>query len=273
MDLETALVVFAASEAGRESIKKLLGPTAEYLGCGARDLVKSAATNVARVMSLAIRKLGNRLHERGSVPPRVVQRLLTEAPFIEDPVCAEYFAGVLACSRTRDGTDDQGIFFLNAISRLSTIQLRTHYTIYSALRSVGAGRNLLLVEREANERVNLIIAADAIALALNRSNDELLDNISHILYGLGQEQLVGTTLRFGSRNYIALPGVENAPQMGLRVSPSSIGADLFVWAHGQTGSWRLCDPAFEVPQLPDVNLPDPDDLILWQAPAATSVPE
>jgi hypothetical protein len=61
-------------------------------------------------------------------------------------ICAEYFGGILAASRSADGNDDSAIGYLNLIKSLSCSQLRLHYFIYTAFQK-------LLTEREESPNV------------------------------------------------------------------------------------------------------------------------
>ena len=51
--------------ASKDMLNKLLGPTADYLGDGLRDLVKRSCDNVGRVFSAAWRKLGRAVDQPG----------------------------------------------------------------------------------------------------------------------------------------------------------------------------------------------------------------
>jgi hypothetical protein len=59
---------------------------------------------------IARRKLGIRAEQPGSIPARTLQKLLTDGSFVDDEICAEYFGGVLASSRSQTGRDDRAHF-------------------------------------------------------------------------------------------------------------------------------------------------------------------
>ena len=52
----------------------------------------------------------------------------------DDEVCAEYFGGILAASRTEDGKDDSAIQFVDCIKAMSAKQLHLHYAISTPCR-------------------------------------------------------------------------------------------------------------------------------------------
>ena len=95
-----------AAYLAKDGIGKLLGPTADYLGDGLRDLLtRRRGESIGRIFSNASTKLGSQLDEPGQVPPRVLKTVLNEGSYCEDPVALEYFGGVLGVleDRTRSG--------------------------------------------------------------------------------------------------------------------------------------------------------------------------
>ena len=127
-----------AAYLAKDGIGKLLGPTADYLGEGLRDLTRRRVESIGRILSKASTKLGSQLDEPGQVPPRVLKTVLNEGSYCEDPVALEYFGGVLASSRTERGRDDRGARVAKVVDNLSTYQLRTHYLIYSSIANLFA---------------------------------------------------------------------------------------------------------------------------------------
>jgi hypothetical protein len=119
---------------GRELLVKLLGPTADYLGTELRRFTERMDNNLRRVFVRAGEMAGPALNEPGQVPPRVLKEILQAAPFADDELTSEYFAGVLAASRSKEEQDDRGAVFVNLLSQLSTYDIRTHYLFYTALR-------------------------------------------------------------------------------------------------------------------------------------------
>ncbi len=88
-----------AAYLGKDGLNKLLGPTADYLGQEVRGFVEKCNINLDSVFRRALRKLGHRAELPGQVSPRVLKRVITDAPFCDDPVVQEYFAGMLASAR------------------------------------------------------------------------------------------------------------------------------------------------------------------------------
>ena len=99
MDPGTGLTVLGSAIGGAQVIEKILGPTADYVGEGLRSWTQRRMENTASVFRRAAKLLGRRLDEPGQVSPRVLDRILIEAPVTEDDLAANYLAGVLAASR------------------------------------------------------------------------------------------------------------------------------------------------------------------------------
>lgn len=73
------------------------------------------------------------------VAPRVVERILNEGSYCAEAIMQEYYAGVLL---SNDGgfVDDEGIFYLSTIHRLSSVQLKAHYALYYIIRNINEGK-------------------------------------------------------------------------------------------------------------------------------------
>jgi hypothetical protein len=126
----------------KDAVKKLLGPTAEYLGEGLRNVAQRRIEAIEQIFRNAERKLGGKGNSPGQVPLKVLRSVLDEGSFSPDPLAVEYFGGILASSRSERGRDDRGARMATMLDSLSTYQLRAHYLIYSSIRNLFAGREL-----------------------------------------------------------------------------------------------------------------------------------
>jgi hypothetical protein len=54
-------------------LNKMLGPTADYVGNGAKSLVEKSINNVNAVFNKSVRRLGDEMDEPGEVPPKVLK--------------------------------------------------------------------------------------------------------------------------------------------------------------------------------------------------------
>lgn len=67
---------------------------------------------------------------------RVARDVLWNGVATESEVCAEYFGGILAASRSDDGNDDSVIHYVDVIKSLSSKQLHLHYCVYKGLQTL-----------------------------------------------------------------------------------------------------------------------------------------
>lgn len=217
--------------ASKELVGKLLGPSAEYLGGEAANLIRKCNINVATIFQKAARKLGTRLDEPGQVPPRILKGVVEEGAFVEDPLVAEYLAGVLAASRTSNPKDDIGLGMLATLKQLSTYDLRLHYLFYRSFRSLYAGSDLFISDRASSAQMLVFLPLRWYRSVMNFSPSEDAPAI------LGHSS--GAIQRAGLANDGATGPPEYLQQFFLGVKESgfvgqvcTFGAELFLWAHG-----------------------------------------
>ena len=109
-----------------------MGPAADELGKDLKDLYK---VGWERLLAYAYRKIKNP-DDGKQANLRVAQDVLLNGALANDEVCAEYFAGILASSRSENGIDDSNIQYSSVIRSLSSSQLRLHYLIYNVLNKM-----------------------------------------------------------------------------------------------------------------------------------------
>ena len=78
----------------KDGVSKLLGPTADYLGKGLRNLTQRRIESIGKMFSNASKKLGSQIEAPGQVPPRILKAVMNDASYCEDPLVLEYFGGV-----------------------------------------------------------------------------------------------------------------------------------------------------------------------------------
>lgn len=131
--ITTAVVASAAYVA-----KQLFGQTLVEMG---DDLNKIYKANRDKLLAKAAKKVVD--PNDGAKPNlRVARDVIWSGAVTDDEVCAEYFGGLLAASRSDDGKDDSALIFVDCIKSLSSKQLHLHFVIYSSLHKmlVDAGR-------------------------------------------------------------------------------------------------------------------------------------
>ena len=218
----------------KDGIAKLLGPTADYLGEGLKDLTQRRVESIGRIFPNASKKLGSRLDEPGQVPPRILKTVMNEGSYYEDLVALEYFGGVLASSRTKRGRDDRGARIAKVVDNLSTYQMRTHYLLYSTIASLfsKSGNTFALDDDRAQMEVFLPELGYITSMGFSQEEWDNSQIMNHIWYGLHSDVLIERRWLFGPREGVK-DMFADAPCGGIVCHPSSLGAELFLWAFGR----------------------------------------
>lgn len=109
---------------------KLFGSTLDTIG---GDLNSAYKTGRDKLLAKAAAKVVD--PGDGKSPNlRVARDVLWNGAITDNEVCAEYFGGILAASRSGDGSDDSALHYLDVIKSLSAKQLHLHYCIYRAIQ-------------------------------------------------------------------------------------------------------------------------------------------
>jgi hypothetical protein len=223
----------ATAWASKELAGKLLGPTADYIGGEARTFAEKCNVNITGVFRRAWRMLDAKIDEPGGVSPRVVKDVIDQAAFCDDPMAAEYVAGVLASSRTENGKDDRGVAYLAVIRQLSTFQLRAHYLLYWSIKALLDGKDLSALSFDDPPRMRMFLP-----LAFLRENELFATSsdehvlVTHILNGLARHDLAGPGWWGGEQDTVRAGEPRLESESGYFVTPTAFGVELFLWAHG-----------------------------------------
>jgi len=219
--------------ASKEVIVKLLGPTAEYVGDGLRDVVKKGAENLGRILDLSCEKLKGDVDCPGRVNPRVFKGVWDEGRFIEDAFAAEYFAGILSSARTAQGDDDSAIPFLAMVKSLSSNQLRLHFLIYYLVARC-ASSSKLAGTREFWQGLELTIPRAQMLKSMELAGADGLGQLLNAQNGLLDHNLISAKhgLEIGQRRDEA---IDLVPDADVIIYPNERGARLFLRALGSRG--------------------------------------
>jgi len=110
-------------------IENVLGPTTKEIGQDIKSLYKKG---VELILRKSFQKLKN--PDDGKIANlRVSRDVFWNGSFTDETICAEYFGGILAASRSENGKNDLGIFYVDIIKSMSSGQLKMHYIIYRTL--------------------------------------------------------------------------------------------------------------------------------------------
>ena len=164
--------------------RKVLGPTLDTVG---QDISEVYRKGSALIFTKAKRKITN-IDDNKTANLRVTRDVFWNGAFTDEDICAEYFGGILAGSRSTDGKDDTGIFYLDLVKSLSSSQLKLHYYIYSSL-------NRILFGDAKYHSLNVAVSKEIQAKSIYFSTPELIDlgiNFEVDLVALADKNLIGT---------------------------------------------------------------------------------
>ena len=214
-------------------------------------LVDRAGQRLRRFGAAVTRKLRGRPLR---APDRVVVKVLEEVSLTDDPIVADYLAGVLAATGP---DDDAGAAVAAQIGRLSAFQLRLHYVAYREVwrherERPGSTVDLRDVDDLAHNLETFVPAGEAYAaLGLAAGEPESAVRVLSALPVLAREGLVAG-LGLSGRTYgpspagFAFAGPDRLgslhkrvfPGPGLSFRPTPSGIELFSWGCG----WEDHDP-------------------------------
>lgn len=219
----------------KELLDKLLGPSAEYIGGEVKNFVEKCNINLNDIFDKATKKVGDRINENEKVNPRVLKGVIDDARFCEEAINKEYFAGIIASSRSSNGRDDRGVPLLATIRELSVYQLRLHYLIYYNINKLFNGMPYNLGDGEDCNKMRIFIPFNVYEKALAFEPKENPNAIlGHALFGLDKHKLISDfssgTAEFLHKRIPTLPGG------GIVLTPTLPGAELFLWAEGLQGA-------------------------------------
>lgn len=226
---------------GEWAVKKLLGPTLDEIGS---DLQKLYSTGRDKILAVAIRKSDVKDGKKANL--RVARDVFWNGSFTDEAICAEYFGGILASSRSANGKDDRGVYYTDIIKSLSSQQLLLHYIIYHSL-------NKLWLEMPSDKkRPNVGDANEFGQYHVWFSTKELegtgVISIEKDLIALNSKGLIND---FEAKGHKLEDGRE-VPYTN--VQPTMLGIQLYAVAHNKLADWRKL-PFEDFGEFPDIKVP------------------
>jgi len=205
--------------------QKVLGPTLDKLG---QDFAGLYAKGRDKIIEVARKKTKN-IDDKGQTNFRVSKDVFWNGSFTDESICAEYFGGILASSRTSDGKDDAGIYYLDIIKSLSSDQLHLHYVIYNSLNKILAGDS-------SKKEVNIGRSDEVQALPIWFPTIELI-----LILRLKIDTDLEALYRKGLIYEYAVDGQKRDGKSDLRytkVVPTTLGVHLYMVAFNCLNEWR-----------------------------------
>lgn len=248
----------------KDLLSKLLGPTAEYLGEKNKGLVEKCDINLDNIFKKANEKLGDKINEPGVVSPRVLKHVIDEGRFCEDDAVAEYFAGILASSRSEDIKDDRGIRLVSILKSMSSYQVRVHFYAYYLFAKIFHKRKNISVGVPSDcQKLETFVPIYNLRKVINLQNEEDManDKLTHALSGLQNEGLIHDSVTLATKELLKkdFPNIESA---GAIIAPTLSGAELFMWINGiRNNGINLLRTDFKI-NIPDNLNCDIDGVVL-----------
>lgn len=262
MDEFTGLTILGSAIGGKNIVEKILGPTAEYIGVGLKNWTENRVNNVKNIFEKAGKKLGEKINQDGSVPPRVLKEILDEGSYCEDELMSEYFAGVLASSRSKISRDDRASSYLKIISGLSSYQILFHYISYTLFRNIFLSSKLRPTFSDDINKMGIFIPSSYSFKIMEIENTESFNNIMmHCVSGLERQNLL-LSPHHGERDFLnehnKNRGWIQVNESGHCIIPTQYGIDLYMWAIGlgMISFSKYLDQDIILPSLPKLIIPD-----------------
>jgi hypothetical protein len=225
---------------GEWALRKAFGPVLGEMG---EDLKRLYASGRDRILAKAYEKVEDP-EDGKQANLRVTRDALWNGAFADNEICAEYFGGIMASSRSENGKDDSAIQFIDVTKSLSSKQLRLHYVIYNRLNKlwVSSGTRVSIGLGAEIERKEVCFASlelyDRLELSIDTDLNILHRHglLSH--YTVKPHTMGGKTLPYAS------------------AQPTTFGVLLYASAHNRIHEWREFDridfgdfDGIELPQI------------------------
>ena len=221
----TDLVAIGALGAAGWAASKVLGPTLVEMGDDLRALY---ARGRDRLFDKAARKILDDDNKKANL--RAARDILWNGSFSEDELCLEYFAGLLAASRSRDGTDDSTIPFIDCVKSMSSQQTLLHYSIYHTFGNMVANR-IESGKRDRHKSAYEIVGHEKICL---RSMGTRVDIDLFTLQKLG----LISSFNYGSHTLRNSDVGREAILPYLTATPTAFGTMLYCSAYNKLEWWQ-----------------------------------
>jgi hypothetical protein len=216
--------------AGGELALRAFGPFADAFGLEIAKLPPFVTSNLQRFAHAFQSKSTGEF-----VPPspRLLRGVFEDAAWADDEILAEYFGGLCAASNSSVASD-RAVSIAALLRRLSALQIRSHYVLYSELVRCSPlrGRHDL---RWTSKRMQLHTEIDLDdfmeALDLGAAGkDQRRDALDHVVLGLARESLIDED----DWDYVVDSAADRPKLRRPHVAfhPSPLGAELYLWAGG-----------------------------------------
>jgi hypothetical protein len=222
--------------------KQLLGKTFDVISSDIAGLYTSGRN---KIIQKATEKIKNK-DDGKSANLRVARDVFWNGSFTDEAICAEYFGGILASSRSDDGRDDSGIYYVDLMKSLSSKQLTLHYIFYFLL-------NKILVSKPEKNEMSIgdesKLQTEKLFLSINELKTILNSDLGRDLHALHAKGLIG----YLKTDNLTLKNKRLVPY--LEITPKSIGVQLYAVAHNKMEDWAKFN-TLDFGKFDDINVPN-----------------
>ncbi|WP_050918186.1 hypothetical protein [Vibrio campbellii] len=202
-----------------ENLKnKLLGKVCETIG---QDLDSLYKVGRDKIIEKATKKVKD-IDDNRQANLRVARDVFTNGSYSDSEICAEYFGGALASSRSEGGQDDEAVNYLNTIKILSSKQLHLHYIIYNALNRLFSSYK---------EKVNFTYESEL-------RHKEVVFTYHELEVTLGMDVHRNLTILYKEGLISSWEAINNNVDSHVKISPTLTGILLYCVAHNELNSWK-----------------------------------
>ncbi len=212
---------------GEWALKKAFGPVLDEIG---EDINKLYSNGRNKIIAFGYKKIID-INDGKIANLRVTRDVFWNGSFTDEAICAEYFGGILASSRSANGKNDSGVYYTDLIKSLSSNQLKLHYLIYFSFNKffILNPQKLNLNPGQASELQleNIFLSTNEITNIIKINDKDVITDL-HAIYVKG---LVGNF----KLDYFKLKNNQMLPY--LQVSPTPLGIQLYAIAHNRMDDW------------------------------------
>jgi hypothetical protein len=211
---------------GEWALQKVLGPILDEIGS---DFQKLYSAGRDKIVQAALRKIKSP-EDGARANLRVARDVFWNGSFTDEGICAEYFGGILAASRSKDGKNDLGVFYVDIIKSMSSGQLKMHYLIYRTL-------NKFFIADENKKGMNpgqeSELSGERLIIPLGGIDQQFeSEDLGAIFHGLNAKNLIG----YFQTDFYKLEGERGV--WYLTVEPKTLGIQLFAIANNRFLDWK-----------------------------------
>lgn len=233
-ELSSFALILAGGVASKDTLNRLFGPTADYLGKILQHQTERGIGNLRKVWESAARRMKLDPDSSSSPNGRVLSRVFNEARFVEDSVAAEYFAGVLASSCSDGGADDSALPYVELLKSMSTDEVKLHFVLYSSLSRRFFGWPSTAAHFRWNE-CTLFLPTNDLLTAIPTWDGRGLDQLEIALNGLVDHGLVDNGARLVREDVNSIDRSKKSLSAGISFCATDRGARLLLRALGLKG--------------------------------------